>query len=114
MLGLTILAALAISIGALGFTLMQRVSEERRARDAALIVERAARAAIVGGSPQTLTISIPSGYVMKFVENKIAIDNWLTPVEGLVLRFADNSPVLGAGHHRITIKLEGSKIVVES
>ena len=113
MLGLTILAALAISIGALGYTFMQRVSDEQRARNAALEVERAARAAIASGTPQTVRVTIPSNYLMQFVGNQIAVDNWLTPKEGLALYFAENSPEVGAGKHLLALRLEKLKIVVD-
>ena len=113
-LGLTILAALVVSIGALGYTLMVQMTDEGKARNAALEVEQAARAAIAGGSPQTVSISIPSNYVLRFVGNQITIDNWRIPSEGLALPFSDDAPELGAGDHRLTLTLEENfKIAVE-
>ena len=111
-LGLTIIATLVVFIGALGYTLVVKITDEGKARNAALELEQAAHAAIAGGSQQTVSISIPSNYVLRFVGNQISIDNWRTPSEGLALPFSDNAPELGAGDHQLILTLENSKIVV--
>lgn len=112
-LGLTILAILVVSIGGLGYVLMLKMSDEEKARNAALEVERTARAAIASGSPQTVSITIPSNYTIRFVGNRVAVDNWLTPREGLDLPFSDNAPEFGAGDHRLVFRLENFRILVK-
>lgn len=113
MLGLTILTVLVVSIGTLGYILMTQLTDEGKARNAALEVEHAACAAIASGSPQTVSICIPGDYVMRFVGNQIVVDNWRTPGDGLALPFSENVPELGAGDHRLSLRLENSEIVVE-
>ena len=111
-LGLVILAAFVVSLGILGYVYARALINERDARDAAIKVDATIQTAINTGNPQTVTVSVPGDYIMRFVDNRVVIDGFATPEQGFAMRFADNCPELGAGDHFLTITLENSKVVV--
>lgn len=112
LLGLVILAALASSIGLLGYAYMRAALDEAAARDSALEVASACGTVIASGGQQTVGISLPGNCRMRFVDNQIAVDNYRIPDGGFVLRFADNAPELGPGTHQLLITIDNNRLVV--
>jgi len=115
-LGLVILAALAVSIGILGFVYMRAVSDEIAARGAADKVVGACGDVIASpsGSPQTVRVTIPGNYRMRFLDNQIAVDNYLVPEQGFVIEFENNLPELGPGTYELSIRIdENNKLTVQ-
>jgi len=113
-LGLVILAAFVVSLGILGYIYARALVNERDARDAAIKVDATIQTAINTGNPQTVSVSVPGDYIMMFVDNRVVIDGFATPEQGLAMQFAENCPKLGAGDHFLTITLENYKVVVEN
>jgi len=112
MLGLVILTALAVSIGILGIFYIRSVLDDSAAREAALKVLDACGTAIATGSTQNVQITIPGNYRMRFYDNRIFVDNYGVPEGGLHLRFADGLPDLGPGSQRLSVALDGGRLVV--
>jgi len=113
-IGIVMLTALAVSIGLLGYAYIRAVFDERVARDAALEVGDACQTVINVGGQQVVEVTLPGNYTMRFVENQIVVDGYCTPEQGLIKRFAKNSPELGpGGHHTISISLgDDDRLVV--
>lgn len=112
MLGLVILAGFAVSIGILGYTYMRTALDGSAARDAALKVADACGTVIASGSQQSVEITIPGNYNMRFIDNQITVDNYRIPDGGLAIRFADNAPELGPGTHQLLITIDNNRLVV--
>lgn len=111
-LGLVILAVLAVSIGILGFVYMRAVSDESAARNAAIKVAGACGTVIASGGTQTVEITIPGNYSMRFLDNQIAVDNYRVPEQGFVLKFSESAPELGPGTYTLSIAIQGDRLVV--
>jgi hypothetical protein len=111
-LGLVILAALVVSVFAIGYVYSQKRAELRRAREAALEVDADVRAAIVTGTDQTVEITIPEGYTLHFRDNQVLIDGTAYPEGGYPWPII--GPELGHGTYTLTIKLEDNLIRVEN
>jgi hypothetical protein len=112
MLGLVILAALVVSVFAIGYVYSQKLAELRRAKEAALEVDAEVRAAIVTGTDQTLEITIPKGYTLHFRENQVLIDDAAYPEGGYP--WPITGPELGHGTYTLAIKLGDNLIRVEN
>lgn len=104
--GLVILAVFAVSIGILGYVYMRAVHDESAAREAALSVSEACQTVITVGGQQVVDITLPGDYHMRFLDNQIAVDNYLTPEQGLARRFAENAPELGPGNHTLSVTID--------
>ena len=112
MLGLVILAALVVSVFAIGYVYSQKLAELRRAKEAALEVDAEVRAAIVTGTDQTLEITIPEGYTLHFRENQVLIDDAAYPEGGYPWPII--GPELGHGTYTLAIRLGDNLIRVEN
>jgi hypothetical protein len=112
MLGLVILAALVVSVFAIGYLYSQKLAELRRAREAALDVDAEVRAAIVTGTDQTLEITIPEGYTLRFRDNQVLIDDSVYPEGGY--HWPITGPELGHGTYTLTIRIGDNLIRVEN
>lgn len=111
-LGLVILSVFAISIGIFGYTYIRGVLDESTAREAALRVADACGTVIATGGTQNVRINIPGNYRMRFLENRIFIDNYSIPEDGFVFMFAEDSPELGPGSYDLSITIHEGKLVV--
>ncbi len=111
-LGLVILSAFAIAIGIFGFFFIRGAIDESSARGAAIQVAEACGTVISAGGTQHVRVSIPGDFHMRFVDNRIFIDNYSFPQEGFVYRFSDDSPDLGPGSYDLSISVEGGRLVV--
>lgn len=103
---------LAVSIGILGYVYIRAVSDERMARDAASEVSNACQTVINVGGQQTVEITLPGNYHMRFLGNQVAVDNYLVPEGGLARQFAENAPELAPGSHTISITLDDENRLV--
>ncbi len=111
-LGLVVLSIFAVAIGMFGFFFIRGAMDESAARGAALQVAEACGTVISTGSTQNISISIPGGYSMRFVDNRILIDNQSIPEGGLIFRFSDDSPELGPGSYELSVSLQGDRLVI--
>jgi len=113
-LGLVILAILAVSIGILGYVYMRAVFDYSAARGAAIEVANKCGVVISSpsGGPQTVDITIPGNYQMRFDDNQVLIDNFRFPEEGLELMFSENLRELGPGTYTLSITIQGGRLVV--
>ena len=113
-LGLVILAALAVSIGILGFVCMRAVFDESAARNAAIKVADACGAVIASGGVRTVEVTIPGNYSMRFTGNQVAVDNYSVPEPVFALEFENNLPELGPGTYMLSIRIdENNKLTVQ-
>jgi hypothetical protein len=111
-LGLVILAALVVSVFAIGYVYSQKLAELRRAREAALDVDAEVRAAIVTGTDQTVEITVPEGYTLHFRDNQVLIDDTAIPEGGYP--WPITGPELEHGTYTLTIRLGDNLIRVEN
>lgn len=111
-LGLVILSAFAVSIGILGYVYIRGILDESVARGAALEVADACGTVIATGGTQNVKINIPGNYRMKFLDNRIFVDNYGIPEEGFVFRFSEDSPELGPGSHDLSITISDGRLVI--
>lgn len=102
---------LAVSIGILGYIYIRAVFDESAARGAAIKVSDACGTVVASGGTQTVEITLPGNYSMRFVDNQIAVDNYRVPEQGFALMFA-NTPELGPGTHTLSITIQGGRLVV--
>ncbi len=109
-LALVILAAFVVSIFILGYQFLQGLDRERRAREAALELNNGVQAAIATGNPQTVEITVPSGYKIKFENQRVAINGFAVPENGYLLQVTDQE--LSEGSYVLTIMLEDNSVVV--
>jgi len=112
MLGLVILAAFVVSIFVIGFMYSRALAELRRAKEAALEVDSKVRAAIAAGTDQSVEITIPKGYTLRFRDNQVLVDNLAFPEEGYP--WPITGPELGHGTYNLTIRLGDNLIQVEN
>ena len=112
MIGLAVLAAAVAGLGILAIYGLIGVRAEGRARGAAIEVSEAAGTAVATGAPQSVGITIPGGYTMRFIDNYVSIDGFRAPPGGLALSFADDLPSLEAGEYELVISAENSRLVV--
>ena len=112
MLGLVILAAFVVSIFAIGFMYSRALAELRRAKEAALEVDSKVRAAIATGADQTVEVTIPEGYILRFKDNQVLIDDLAFPEEGYP--WPITGPELGNGTYTLAIRLGDNLIQVEN
>jgi hypothetical protein len=111
-LGMVILATFVVSLGILGYRYMRFAISDREAKEAANKLDASVGLVVNTGSPQVDNVSIPDGYIMRFVDNQIVIDGYPVPSQGYRMRFADNCPELGPGKHSLSITIENFRIVV--
>ena len=111
-LGLVILAAFVVSVFVIGYVYSQKLAELRRAKEAALDVDAAVRAAIVTGTDQTMQITIPEGYTLHFGENQVLIDSTAYPDGGYP--WPITGPELGHGTYTLAIRIGDNLIRVEN
>ncbi len=111
-LGLVILSIFAISIGIFGYFFIRGAMDDSSARGAAMQVVEACNTVISAGGTQTVRVGIPGDYQMRFVDNRIFIDNYSFPDGGFVYWFSDDSPDLGPGSYDLSISVEGGRLVV--
>jgi len=111
-LGLVILSAFAVSIGIFGYFFIRGAMDESAARGAALQVAEACGTVISTGSTQNVSINIPGNYNMRFVDNRILIDNQAIPEDGLIFRFSEDSPELSPGSYELSVSLQGDRLVI--
>ncbi|KUO39139.1 MAG: hypothetical protein AVW05_01975 [Hadesarchaea archaeon DG-33] len=109
-LALVILAAFVVSIFILGYQFLQGLDRERRARDAALELNNGVQAVIATGNPQTVEITVPAGYKLKFENQRVSINGFAVPENGYLLQVTDLE--LSEGSYVLTITLEGNSVVV--
>ena len=109
-LALVILAAFVVSIFVMGYQFLQALNRERRARDAALELNNGVQAVIATGNPQTVEITVPAGYKLKFENQRVSINGFVVPENGYQLPVT--GPELGEGFHQLTITLENNSVVV--
>lgn len=107
---MVILGALAVSTFALGYQYLSTTSRAREAREAALTLDAGVQEVLATGNPRELELTLPEGYVLKFLDNQIRVNGFIIPEEGYPLPIS--GPELGAGTHSITIKLENGLISV--
>ena len=112
MIGLAVLAAAVAGLGILAIYGLIGVRAEGQARGAAIKVSEAAGTAVATGNPQSVKITIPGGYTMRFVDNYVSIDGYKAPPGGLGLSFADGMPELEAGEHELVVLIENAMLVV--
>ncbi len=112
LLGLVILAALACTIGILGYVYLRGTLDASAARDAANKVAIACQTVInSGGGTQVVEISLPGDYQMSFQDNQISVDGYRVPDGGLSLQFAETEN-LTPGTYRLSITTENNLLVV--
>jgi hypothetical protein len=111
-LGLVILAILAVSIGILGYVYMRAVFDDSAARSAVDKVAAECGAVVASGGTQTVEITIPGNYQMRFLDNQITIDNYRVPKEGFVFGFSESAPELGPGTYTLSITIQDGRLVV--
>lgn len=114
-LGLVILAVFAVSIGILGYVLIRAELDKSAARAAAASVSNACQTVINVGGQQTVEITLPGNYHMRFLDNQIivVVNEYHVFEEELMRQFAENAPELGPGTHALSITLdENNKLVV--
>lgn len=114
---LVILAAFVVIVGVLGYEYFRLLEAEREANDAALAVHNKVQTVIATGSTQTVSVSIPGGYVFRFENNQLKVVNHgklslALPEGGYDIPFADNCSELTGGNHGLMISLENNKVVV--
>jgi len=112
MLGLVILAAFVVSIFVIGLMYSRALAELRRAKEAALEVDSKVRAAITTGTDQTVKVTIPEGYTLRFRDNQVLIDDLAFPEEGYPWPIV--GPELGQGTYALAIGLDDNFIQVEN
>ncbi|MBA7501812.1 hypothetical protein ES706_00387 [subsurface metagenome] len=103
-LALVILAAFVVSIFILGYQFLQGLDRERRARDAALELNKGVQAVIATGNPQTVEITVPAGYKLKFENQRVTINGFAIPENGYQLPVAAHE--FSEGSYRLTITFE--------
>jgi len=109
-LALVILAAFVVSIFILGYQFIQGLDRERRARDAALELSKSVQAVISTGNPQTVEITVPTGYKLKFENQRVAINGFAVPENGYPLQVIGQE--LSEGSYVLTLTLEYNSVVV--
>lgn len=112
MIGLAVLAVAVTGLGILAIYNLMSVMAEGEARAAAIKVSEAAGTVVATGNPQSVRITIPGGYTMRFIDNQISIDGYKMPPGGLALNFADDLPEFEAGEYELVISVQNSKLVV--
>lgn len=114
MLGLVILGAFVVSIGALGYTFFRALLDERAVRNAAYELESACKRVIGAGqgNVENVEVHLPGDYHMHFIDNQIVVDNFRVPERGFELRFAENAPTLTPGTHLLLVTVSDGKLVV--
>jgi len=112
-LGLVILAALAVSIGILGFICIRAVFDESAARNAAITVADACGNVIASGGVRTVEVTIPGNYSMCFFDNdnQVLIDSFSVPEEGFELKFSENIQ-LEPGDYKLSITIQDNMLVI--
>jgi len=111
-LGLVILSAFAISIGIFGYFVIRGTLDESSARGAAMQVADACGTVISAGGTQNVRINIPGDYRMRFLDNRIFVDNYGIPEGGFVFKFSVDSPELGPGSYDLSISVRDGRLVV--
>ncbi len=110
--GLVVLAVLAVSIGILGYIYIRAVFDDSAARGAAIKVSDACGTVVASGGTQTVEITLPGNYSMRFIDNQIAVEDYRVPEQGLALMFSEDSPKLGPGTYTLSITIQGGRLVV--
>jgi len=113
LLGLVILSAFAVSIGMVGYFFIRGAIDESTAKEAALKVAEACGTVISAGGTQDVRINIPGNYHIRFIDNRIFLDNYGIPEGGFVLTFSEDSPELGPGSHDLSITVRENRLVVK-
>ncbi len=111
-LGLVVMAAFVISIGALGIITFQSFLRDRAAQDALLKVGNYCQEVVTTGGVREFEVDIPGGYTMRFSDNKILIDGRSYPQEGFQISFSENSPQLSYGKYTLSVEISDDRLVV--
>ncbi len=111
-LGLVVMAAFVISIGAFGIITFQSFLRDRAANDALLKVGSYCQEVVTTGGVRMFEVEIPGGYTMSFADNRITIDGRSYPQDGFQVGFSENSPQLSYGKRTLSVEISDNRLVV--